>query len=176
MDRTRALIATAALAAAGCSTGSAGTTADRAAAPPMRVGCSEIIDRTRQPFAGGYRRVLDVLAVPPAHIIQVVRNDDPRWPFWEKSGMVVRASRMPIDIRVPASWRNRAAITWGNGRPAATKIRFAPCASPAGVWNAYAGGFLMKARGACIPLVFEVGGERRVVHFGVAIRCGNARS
>ncbi|MGH3076278.1 MAG: hypothetical protein ACRDQC_15175, partial [Gaiellales bacterium] len=60
MDTRCALVlATAALAAtAGCTSDSAGTTAARAAAPPMRVGCLQVIDQARRPFAGGYRRVL----------------------------------------------------------------------------------------------------------------------
>src|SRR6476646_1560388 len=82
-------------------------------------------------------------AAPPAYIPPVVRSTDLHWPFWEKSGMVVRAGSRPIDVSVPANWRGRAAITWGNGLPAASAIRFTPCPSPAGVWNAYAGGFLL---------------------------------
>ena len=82
-----------------------GTTAVRAAAPPMRVGCLQIIDRTTKPFAGGYRRVLGVIAAPPAYLPQVVRSADPHWPFWEKAGMVVRADSRPIDVSVPANWR-----------------------------------------------------------------------
>ena len=39
------------------------------------------------------------------------------------------------------------------------------------VWNAYAGGFLLGARGACVPLVFQVGRERQVVRFGIRVRC-----
>jgi PQQ-like domain len=141
------------------------------ATAPMVVGCDQIIDRTKTPFAGGYRRVLGVVAAPPAHIPQVVRSDDPHWPYWEKAGMVLRAGPRPIDVSVPANWRGRAAITWGNGRPPVSAIRFTPCPSPPGVWNAYAGGFLMKTRGACVPLVFQVGRERRVVRFGVGVRC-----
>jgi hypothetical protein len=175
MDRTCVFAATAVLAAAGCPEGPARTTAGRVPAAPMRVGCDQIIDRTARPLAGGYRRVLGVIAAPPAYIPQVVENDDPSWPFWEKSGMVIRAGSTPIDVRVPAKWRNRAAITWGNGRPAVSAIRFTPCPSPTGVWNAYAGGFLMRTRGACIPLVFEAGRERQVVRFGVGVRCGGTR-
>ena len=173
MDTRCALaVATAALAAAaGCTASSQGTTAVTALAPPMRVGCNQIIDRTTQPFAGGYRRVLGVIAAPPAYIPQVVRSADPRWPFWEKAGIVVRARPEPIDVSVPANWRERAAITWGNGRPSVSAIRFTPCPSPSGVWNAYAGGFLLGTRGACVPLVFQVGGERQVVRFGIRVRC-----
>jgi hypothetical protein len=137
----------------------------------MHVGCLDVIDRTTRPFAGGYRRVLGVVAAPPAYLPQVVRSADPHWPFWEKSGMVVRAGPRPIDVSVPANWRDRAAITWGNGRPAVSAIRFTPCSTPSGVWNAYAGGFLLSTRGACVPLVFQVGPKRQVVRFGIRVRC-----
>jgi hypothetical protein len=137
----------------------------------MHVGCDQIIDRTTRPFAGGYRRVLGLIAAPPPYIPQVVRNDDERWPYWEKSGMVIHAGAEPVVVRIPARWQERAAITWGNGLPPAHTIRFAACPSPPGVWNAYAGGFLLKSQGACLPLVFEVGRERRVVRVGIHVRC-----
>lgn len=173
MDTRCALaVATATLAAAaGCTASSEGTTAVRAAAPPMRVGCLQVIDRTARPFAGGYRPVLGVVAAPPAYLPQVVRSTDPRWPYWEKAGMVVRANPAPVDVSVPVNWRGRAAITWGNGGPAVSAVRFTPCQVSPGVWNAYAGGFLLKTRGACVPLVFQVGHEHRVVRFGVGVRC-----
>ena len=107
-------VAAAALAAsAGRAASSQGTTAVRDAAPPLHVGCLQVIDRTTRPFAGGYRRVLGVVAAPPAYLPQVVRSADPHWPSWEKAGMVVRADSRPIDVSVPANWRGRAAITWG---------------------------------------------------------------
>jgi hypothetical protein len=166
-----AVATTALVAAAGCTARSEGTTAVRATAPPVHVGCLDVIDRTRTPFAGGYRRVLGVIAAPPAYMPQVVRSTDPHWPYWRKAGMVVRATTEPIDVRVPAKWRGRAAITWGNGRPAASAIRFTPCPDPPDVWNAYAGGFLLESRSACVPLVFQVGRARSVVRFGVGVRC-----
>jgi hypothetical protein len=173
MDRTCAVaLASAALSgAAGCWDG-AGATAPEQRLPLVHVSCDQVIDRTTRPFSDGYRRVPGAVAAPPAHIPQVVRSADPRWPWWEKAGMVIRAGAVPIGVRVPANWQGRAAITWGNNLPPAREIRFDACPSPAGVWNAYAGGFLLKSRGACVPLVFEVGGERRVVRFGIRVPCG----
>jgi hypothetical protein len=173
MDTRCALaLATATLAcAAGCTASSEGTTAVRAAAPPMHVGCLQVIDQAGRPRAGGYRPVLGVVAAPPRHLPQVVRSTDPHWPYWRKAGMVVRANPRPVDVSVPANWRGRAAITWGNGGPAVSAVRFTPCQVSPGVWNAYAGGFFLKTRGACVPLVFQVGHEHRVVRFGVGVRC-----
>jgi hypothetical protein len=85
--------------------------------------------------------------------------------------MVIRASRAPVTVSVPQAWRTRAAITWGNGKPAVRSLRFAPCPSPANVWNAYAGGFFLNTHGACVPLEFQVGQRSKLVHFGIDRRC-----
>jgi hypothetical protein len=138
---------------------------------PLVVTCDQIILRPKSPFAGGYRRVLGVISVPPAYIPQVVSTPGDQWPYWEKGGMVVRAGRSRITVSVPQAWRNRAAITWGNGKPAVSSVRFAPCPSPPNVWNAYAGGFLLSSRGACVPLVFQVGQRKKLVRFGIDRRC-----
>ena len=135
------------------------------------VACDQVILRPKSPFADGYRRVLGVISVPEAYIPQVVRITGGRWPYWEKAGMVVRAGRSAVTVSVPQGWRTRAAITWGNAKPAVSSLRFAPCPSPANVWNAYAGGFLMRSHGACIPLIFQVGQRRQLVRFGIDHRC-----
>ena len=135
------------------------------------VTCDQVILRPKSPFSDGYRRVLEVISVPQAYIPQVVRITGGRWPYWEKSGLVVRAGRSPVTVSVPQAWRTRAAITWGNAKPAVSSLRISPCPSPPNVWNAYAGGFFMRSRGACIPLVFQVGDRRQVVRFGIDRRC-----
>ncbi len=142
-----------------------------AAAYPLVVTCDQIILRPKAPFAGGYRRVLGVISVAPAYTPQVVRIPGGRWPYWEKAGLLVRANRAPVVVSVPRAWRARAAITWGNGKPAVSSLEIAACPSPPDVWNAYAGGFFMRSRGACIPLVFQVGQRRAVVRFGIRRRC-----
>jgi hypothetical protein len=168
----RLLLATALVAA-----GVTACTSGHAAAPPGTarpipvVGCRNVIGRSADPFTRGYRRVLGVVAAPAAYTPQVVRNSAGRWPWWEKAAMLVRAGRTAVTISVPAAWRRRAAITWGNGLPAVSALRIAPCPSPAGRWNAYAGGFLMSTRGACIPLTFSVGDRRKMVRFGIHRRC-----
>ncbi len=139
--------------------------------PQLVVGCDQMLGPTRTPFADGYRRVLGAIAVAPPYIPQVVSTPGERWPYWEKSGMVVLARPTAVTVSVPRAWRRRAAITWGNGLPAVSSIRFAPCPSPPNVWNAYAGGFFLRSHGACIPLVFQVGHRRALVHFGIDRRC-----
>jgi hypothetical protein len=109
--------------------------------------------------------------VPQPYTPQVVRITGGRWPYWEKAGLVVRAGRSPVTVSVPQAWRTRAAITWGNNKPMVSSLRISPCTSPPNVWNAYAGGFFMRTHGACIPLIFQVGDRRRLVHFGIDHRC-----
>lgn len=164
-----ALVAVAAACSAQSSTTETGSPALHE--PALVVGCDQVILRPRHPFADGYRRVLGVLAVPPAYIPQVVAITGEGWPYWEKSGLVVRAGHEPVTVTVAPGWRRRAAITWGNGTPAVASLRIDACPSPGNVWNAYAGGFFMRSRGACVPLVFTVGGRARTVRFGIDRRC-----
>jgi hypothetical protein len=172
----RSLLATMFVAAlpaalAACSGGRAGSAPPPPRARTLLVGCGNVIGRPANPFTDGYRRVLGVIAAPPAYIPQVVRTTQRRWPWWEKSGMVVHTGHQPVTVSVPPAWRRRAAITWGNALPVVSVVRFAACPSPGGGWNAYAGGFLMTTRGGCIPLVFDVGGRRATVRFGIDMRC-----
>lgn len=144
------------------------------ATPPavqLVVTCDQIILQAESPFSDGYRRVLGVISAPRAYTPQVVRTPGERWPYWEKAGLVVRAGRSPVTVSVPPAWRTRAAITWGNAKPAVSSLRISACPSPANVWNAYAGGFFMRSHGACIPLVFQVGERRKLVRFGIDHRC-----
>ena len=142
---------------------------------PPSVPCSEIIDRTNWPYLGSrayrYRPVLGVVSVPPAYISQVVRLRDRPWPYWEKAGLVVRAGRGPVTVSVPPAWRKRAAITWGGNTGIVNSLRIVRCGSDPGRGNAYAGGFYLRSRSACLPLVFRVGSHTTTVRFGLARRC-----
>jgi hypothetical protein len=141
------------------------------AAYPLVVTCDQIILRPKSPFAGGYRSVLGVISVPPAYIPQVVHTPGGRWPYGEKAGLVVRANRLPVLVSVPPEWRTRAAISWGNGKPAVSSLKIAACPAPPDTWDAYAGGFALRTRGACVPLVFQVGQRRALIRFGIGRRC-----
>jgi hypothetical protein len=158
---------------AACLGGSSHSAAVSATPPKVQlvVACDQVILRPTAPFADGYRRVLGVISAPRAYTPQVVRITGGRWPYWEKAGLVVRAGRSPVTVSVPQAWRTRAAITWGNAKPVVSSLRISACSSPANVWNAYAGGFFMRAHGACIPLVFQVGQRRQLVRFGIDHRC-----
>jgi len=144
---------------------------------PRAVPCSEIIMTTKWPYLASrdprfrYRSVLRVVSVPPAYISQVVHLRDGAWPYWRKAGLVVRAGRGPITVSVPPAWRKRAAITWGGNTGIASSLRIARCGSDPIHGNAYPGGFYLRSRSACLPLVFRAGSHSTTVRFGLGRRC-----
>jgi len=144
---------------------------------PRTVPCSEIIDSTNWPYIGSrnpryrYRPVLGVVSVPPAYISQIVHLDDGAWSYWSKAGLVVRAGLGPVTVSVPLAWRKRAAITWGGNTGIVNSLRILQCGSDPSRGNAYAGGFYLRSRSACLPLIFRAGGRSTTVRFGLGRRC-----
>jgi hypothetical protein len=140
-------------------------------APPPTVTCDTIILPVGSGRAGGYRVVLGVVSVPPAYLPQVVATRSRPWTHWRKAGLVIRADSPPVGVSIPNAWRSRAAITWG-GSDTTSALRIASC-PPTGAkpWNAYAGGFLLRSRSACVPLIFRVGNRTATVRFGLARPC-----
>jgi hypothetical protein len=147
--------------------------------PGPTVPCSEAIDVTRFPYIGNrqpdhrYRLVLGVVSVPPAYMGQVVATGEQPWSYRRKQGLVVRGSGEPVSISVPAAWRSRAAIAWGYGGKGEpfSSLRIAGCGSDKTIGRAYSGGFYLRSRSACVPLVFRVGKRTATVRFGVGQRC-----
>jgi hypothetical protein len=147
------------------------TTAGGTRARVRTVPCSQVIDHPRFPYrSDGYRLVLNTFSVPPAYLSQVVHVGG-NWPYWRKAGLVIRARAPVVTVTVPRAWRSRAAIIWGNAANPVSSLRFAGCAGPAREGRAYAGGFYLRARSACVPLVFLVGERAATVRFGVGRRC-----
>jgi hypothetical protein len=147
------------------------TTADGTRARVRTVPCDQAIDQPRFPYrSDGYRLVLNTFSVPPAYLRQVVHVGG-RWPYWRKTGLVIRAGAPAVTVTVPRAWRSRAAIIWGNAGTPANSLRFASCAGRARVGRAYAGGYFLRARSGCVPLVFRVGARAATVRFGVGRRC-----
>lgn len=142
------------------------------------VTCDEIIDQTRFPYVGGYRArfryrlVLGVVSAPPAFLEQVVPTHRTPWAYWRKQGLVIRASGESVTITVPKRWRKRAAIAWGyGGRGVFSSLRIAGCRSNPRLGNAYSGGFYLRSRSACVPLIFRVGRRTATVRFGLGRVC-----
>jgi hypothetical protein len=134
------------------------------------VSCDAIVGQAATGHDSGYRVVLGVVSVPPARLTQVVETGSRRWAYWRKAGLVIRASTLPVRVSVPRAWRGRAAITWGD-TGIVNGLTIAACPSPPGVWNAYAGGFYLRRRRQCVPLVFRVGARSQTVRFGVGGAC-----
>jgi hypothetical protein len=147
----------------------AALSAEKTALPT--VSCDQIIGRVGSGRAAGYRVVLGVVSAPPAYLPQVVPTGNRPWAFWRKAGLVVRGGAGPVVVSVPRAWRARAAITWGN-TAIVSMLRIERCPGlPPKVWNAYAGGFYLRSRSACVPLTFRVGRRAKTVRFGLAKRC-----
>jgi hypothetical protein len=165
--RIATLIAALALAALG---GAAARSAP--ASPPSSVSCESIILVSRFPHrTGGYRLVLGVVSVPPAYLRQVVPTGRRPWAYFRKNGLVVRGGSPPVDVHVPKAWRARVRIGWGDG--GGSSLRFASCPPSGRVkpGNAYAGGFHLRTRSACVPLIFRVRNRTETVRFGIGRRC-----
>ncbi len=122
-----------------------------------------------------YRLVLGTFSVPPASLAQTVRDPTSApFSYWAKAGLAIRASTAVETVSLPNNWRDRARIVWGAPGTPAAAVRFAPCPSPRGspiAWNGYSGGFMLRTRSACVPLIFAVGHRRATIWFGVGRHC-----
>jgi hypothetical protein len=124
-----------------------------------------------------YRLVLGAVSVPPAFTAQVVSTGERPWRYWVKQGLVVQANGKPVTVSVPSAWRERAEIAWGyagKGEPF-SDLRITGCGSDRTLGRAYAGGFYLTSRSACVPLTFRVGTRSATVRFGLGERCGGRR-
>ena len=145
------------------------------------VTCGEVIDQTRFPYVGNrdaryrYRSVLDTLSAP-GMLLHAYRSGPPAWPHFGKSGMVVRGGPgEPVSVTVPRAWRNRLAISWGNGGHGVFHtIRFPRCGPDSSIGYAWAGGFFLKRVPGCVPLRFAAGQRTTILWFGVTRRCARA--
>jgi hypothetical protein len=94
-----------------------GLAAGAHSAPTPTVSCDAIVQPSGSFAFRPKRVVLDVAAVPPAHIPQTEPSGARRWPYWSKAGLVIRADSPPVRVSVPKRWRNRVAIGWGTPMP-----------------------------------------------------------
>ena len=141
-----------------------------AGSSPPTVSCADVIGRVKSGHQGGYRVVLGIVSVPPAHLRQVVPTHTRPWRYWRKAGLVIHAGTTGVRVSVPEAWRPRVAITWGQ-TGIVSSLRIAGCPTSPNVWNAYAGGFYLRVRSACVPLIFRVGERMKVVRFGIGRAC-----
>jgi hypothetical protein len=131
--------------------------------------------------SSGYRLVLGTVSVPAGYLPEVYRSGSRVWPFWRKAGLVVRADRGPVRVSVASRWRDRVAISWGSARVVSLlliprcstryEVRDTDARGAPKMGNAYAGGFHLRSRSACVPLIFRVGQRSETVRFGIGRRC-----
>jgi hypothetical protein len=137
------------------------------------VPCTDSIGVTQHPAISGYRLVLGRISVPPDYNPQVIPvSGHGEWKYWRKAGVAVQRGSITVTVRVPPGWRSRVAITWG-GLPIVSALRFSGCglSTSAGAWNAYAGGFYLRASRACVPLTFSSRGRENTLWFGLGKHC-----
>jgi len=137
------------------------------------VPCADTVFSSEFPVPG-LRVVLGVASVSPAYVKQVVATDRRPWTHWRKAPLFTRDGSPPIVVSVAKGWRNRVGITWGDS-PIASSLRIRSCPPLVGAARGWAGGFYLRSRTACVPLIFRVGSRRATVYFGVGRRCDNAQ-
>ena len=141
------------------------------------VSCDRIVLRDRSGAEDGFRVLLGAVSMPGAQQLAhgAAARPDRRWRYFRRAGIAIHAGTAAVSVSVPEGWRDRVAISWG-GSPASSTLRFARCgSSPAGAWNSYTGGFHLRARGDCVPLLVTVGGMSTTVRIGVGRACGARR-
>jgi hypothetical protein len=101
-------------------------------------------------------------------------ESDPRAALFAKDGLLVRRGS-PFELIVPARWRNRLSISWGDA-PRTTRLKVAACPAnaPGNEWLAFAGGYFVP-KPACVPLIVKTATATRRVHIGVGTRCPGVR-
>ena len=153
----------------------AGAMARPAESAEPTIACDRVVLHSRIGTADGFRIVLGSVSVPGSRHLaaDAAVTADRRWRYYRNAGIAIRAGTSAVNVSVPEGWRDRVAVSWGDS-PASSSVDFAPCGrSGAGAWNAYSGGFYLRTRGDCVPLVVTVGGTSTTVRVGVGRACGS---
>ena len=93
--------------------------------------------------------------------------------FFAKDGLIVRRGTA-FELVVPAGWRGRLSLSWGNSART-DRLIVRPCGVPhaPGVgprWLAFAGGYYVTDR-ACVPLIVRTPQKEYRVKIGVGAPC-----
>jgi hypothetical protein len=175
--RSVVLLALLAVVLGGCFGGEkASSQATAEKGPPQSVPvvrCASTVFSSEFPVPG-LRVVLGVASVSPAYVKQVVATDRRPWTYWQKDPLFTRDGSAPIVVSVPKGWRDRVGISWGDS-PIASELRIRSCPPLVGGARGWAGGFYLRSRAACVPLIFRVGSRSATVYFGLGRRCQNAQ-
>ena len=122
----------------------------------------------------GYQVVLGVIAVPAFVAQRASPTEQPGpWRFFDKQGLFVKAGSPTIDVTVPAAWRRRVAIGWGDASSPVGAQRVTSCSPPPSAWNGYPGGYYLRtSMPLCAPLVVHVKTRTATIRVGIGRRCG----
>jgi hypothetical protein len=137
-------------------------------ASPSAVRCDQVITSSRG--APGARILFAVLTVPPAHLPRAAPTGTGPWGYFAKFGPALRANSPAVLVTIPAAWRHRAAIAWGNVGPVSS-LRLLGCPRQLGAWNGYAGGFYLRSASGCVPVVFGIGRRTATLRFAIGRGC-----
>ncbi len=154
----------------------AGAAARGPASAEPTVSCDRIVLRGNSGLADGFRLLLGRVSMPgSAHLgrdADAVRSRS--WRYYRNAGLAIRAGTSGVVVSVPDGWRERVALSWGGSRPSSS-IRFPSCPrSAAGIWNSFSGGFHLRGRADCVPLLVTVGGMSTTVRVGIGRACGES--
>jgi hypothetical protein len=148
-----------------------GVAARSAPAPPSTVSCESIVLLLGSGEDGNRRVVLGVVSVPPAYLPQTFPRRVERWRYWTKAGLGIRGGSPSVSVSVPKPWRSRVGIGWGGAYGSSLRFASCPAYESENPWNGYSGGFFLRGRSACVPLIIRVGQRSETVRFGVGRRC-----
>jgi hypothetical protein len=150
----------------------AGTASAQPVAEEAPVGCGE----TAATRVQGARVVLDAVVLSPPGELErpALRAPNGRWRWFRPARIAVRDGETDVAVSVPLGWRDRVAVSWGKS-PSAGGLRFDRCAAAARGWSVYEGGFHLRRRGDCVPLIVRVGGTSTTVRLGLGRACGASR-
>jgi hypothetical protein len=160
--------------------GSASMPAGVSGLPSVAAGAGQVecrwSIRTRPDPPGGYRVVVQNVAVPTGLVLQANESGetDPVMRSFAKWGLVVRAGAA-VDLQVGPGWEDRARIGWGSPATPGVAVHVPACPGPSGpaVWLAFAGGTWV-AQPACVPLIVRSRGQEAQVRLGIGVPCAGA--
>jgi hypothetical protein len=142
------------------------------AATKTTLACKDFVAAPSAPPAS-YSVVLRRVALPTGKAFQAVDARDPRSSrkYFAKQGLLVKPGA-PFQLIVPAAWKTRLTLEWGNPGTATDHLWVSGCASTkrGARWLAYVGGFWVS-KPACIPVVVKAAGKQRTVHIGAGKAC-----
>jgi len=138
-----------------------------AAAP--QVACANTVGSQSKP-SPGQRIVLGTVQLSPRRLPGQPKRlkGTSVLPYSAKYGLLLRAGGPPVVLAVPTAWRGRAGILWGGSTPRPV-VRFPSC--PGADWQAFAGGFRLKDRSACVPLDVRAGARQAHIRIGIGHAC-----